>query len=335
MSKFQYRLSQNQILSPSTRLLILEPTNPQRVMHFSAGQYAALAYHLDNQSISDARCFSIANAENRTGAISFGIRVAGEYTQGLSRLKPGTSFTIYGPFGSFTPQLNHPNQPLVLFAGGIGITPMISIIQSANSRIPITLFYSNKSARDLPFFNVLNQLAKSNPNFKVIYLLSEEQRSGFVYGRMNSNLFATYASRDFRNAAYYICGPTGFTDSSISMLHKMHIPSENIITESFTQFSNDKHNQSLVRLTYLSTALSLSLLGFLAVKANPKNRVAASPLPTATNSLSSSNSPVSNSSNSSPTSNPSASAPTNNYYQTPIPSTPMPVQNLPAQSMMS
>lgn len=334
MSKFQYHLSQNQILSPSTRLLILEPTGAQNVMHFSAGQYAALAYHLDNQSISDARCFSIANAENRTGVISFGIRVAGEYTQSLSQLKAGTSFTIYGPFGSFTPQLNHPNQPLILFAGGIGITPMISIIQSTNSRTPITLFYSNKSTHDIPFFNVLNQLAKSNPNFKVIYLLSEEQRSGFVYGRMNSNLFATSAPRDFRNAAFYICGPAGFTDGIIKLLQKMRISSENIVTESFTQFSNDKYNQNLVRLTYLSTALSLSLIGFLAVKANPKNSVAASPLPTNTTASISNPSPASNSA-STTASTSSASTPTSDYYQTPIPSTPVPVQNMPARSMMS
>src|SRR5258708_14324050 len=88
----------------------------------------------------------------------------------LKPMPPGTPITIDGPMGSMTLQ-NDSSRPAVFLAGGIGITPFISMARrAAHEKLPhkIFLFYSNHKPADAPFLRELTDLQNENHNYKLI-----------------------------------------------------------------------------------------------------------------------------------------------------------------------
>jgi len=83
---------------------------------------------------------------------------------------------IDGPSGSLTLHKNS-SKPAVFLAGGIGITPFLSIVrQAAKDKLPhrLHLFYSNRRPEDAPFLDTLTELfAESNPNFRFVPTMTE------------------------------------------------------------------------------------------------------------------------------------------------------------------
>jgi ferredoxin-NADP reductase len=93
------------------------------------------------------------------------------FKRSLKKLLPlTTEVKIGSAAGSFTLHKN-PAKPAVFLAGGIGITPFVSIVRQADrDRLPhkLCLFYSNRRPEDAPFLGTLQNLEKTNPNFHLI-----------------------------------------------------------------------------------------------------------------------------------------------------------------------
>ncbi len=91
----------------------------------------------------------------------------------------GLRVKIEGPSGSFVLH-RKAEKPAVFLAGGIGITPFLSIIRQAThdkTAHQMYLFYSNRRPEDAPFLDVLAQAAKQNPNFHLIATMAEMGKS--------------------------------------------------------------------------------------------------------------------------------------------------------------
>lgn len=117
-----------------------------------------------------------------------------------------------GPYGSFTLHKNA-KTPAVFLAGGIGITPFMSLIKSATQqKLPhkIFLFYSNRRPEDTAFLHELDQLARENPNLTLVLTMTEMEKSSQEWngerGFINRDMLSKYIG-DLTEPIYYLAGP--------------------------------------------------------------------------------------------------------------------------------
>jgi ferredoxin-NADP reductase len=148
-------------------LLTLIPKQQGRRLNFQAGQYAAIGFTRRGRP-TPMRCFSIVSSPS-DDALQFAMRVRGNFTQVAATLAAGDDVYVQGPFGDFTIDPVY-DQRVVMLAGGIGITPFLSMIRDLTERhiaLPITLLFSNRSAHSIPFMDQLQTLARQNPYLHV------------------------------------------------------------------------------------------------------------------------------------------------------------------------
>lgn len=256
---YKYQLKNNRKLSPTCFELYIVPVSSTGskvdVVNFKAGQYLAISSNVGGKR-STYRCFSIASAPGLPdGSIAIGIRIGSKYTKRLASLEPGTEILIEGPFGEFAPDLAVPN-PLVLIAGGIGITPMISILEDARlngSNREIRVLYFNRAKSDIPYLERIEQLAK----FKDLHIkvfVDEEVEPGSFVSRGCLDLETLNDSIE-ENADYYLCGPAGFMAKATDILRSQGVNKSYIVSESFSSDSKAAGKKiSVSRLAYAASA---------------------------------------------------------------------------------
>lgn len=152
--------------------------------------------------------------------------------------------------GNFIVPLNAV-QPVVIFAGGIGITPFISYLESINPQAEgpeIWLFYANQNSRLHAFKKRIAELNASIDRLKVINIYNQPldcdipwldyDRAGYVgAGDVEAYLIEN-------NARYYMCGPQPMMDAISRGLQERGVPAFAIFYEIFrspTKINNDPH----------------------------------------------------------------------------------------------
>jgi predicted ferric reductase len=92
--------------------------------------------------------FTLSSTPSRPGTLQFNIRASGDWTRTVAHLSEGDQARIQGPFGRFGHLFTTPDRELIMIAGGIGITPMLSMLRfMADHRDPrpVTLIWANRS----------------------------------------------------------------------------------------------------------------------------------------------------------------------------------------------
>ena len=124
---------------------------------FLPGQYAMLAFSDFFGKMTEKHPFSIASSPHDSKRLKFGIKVQGEFTTRISKMKKGDEIGVFGPFGDFAFD-DKKMKNIVFFAGGIGVTPFINMINYASDaklKNEMTLFYSNRNKKSTTFLDEL------------------------------------------------------------------------------------------------------------------------------------------------------------------------------------
>jgi ferredoxin-NADP reductase len=133
------------------------------------------------------------------------IRHVGDYTTAIASLQPGKRVLVSGPYGRFTREIAHFDKRLFV-AGGVGITPIRSLIEEALAeKRGCVLIYGNRAPNDVVFKQELAALTEKG--LKIIDVFSEAPKSyhgeiGYVDAERIKRLSPDYAERDI-----YLCGP--------------------------------------------------------------------------------------------------------------------------------
>ena len=222
--------------------LVLEPRRDRhgpgrrrRSLDFAPGQFAWLRL---NPSIrAEEHPFTIASSAHTGEWTEFTIRHIGDFTHTIRRLHPGTPVWVDGPHGAFSVDLQ-PNTGLVMIAGGVGITPMMSMLRTLahrHDRRPHRLVMVAKAADELLFRAELGQL-KELLDLTVIELLRQppEGWTGAT-GDVDEELLTTLLPGKFRRNQldYFLCGPPALVNDVLTVLAGMDIPPPRIHTEQF------------------------------------------------------------------------------------------------------
>ena len=131
------------------------------------------------------------------------------------------------------------SRPAVLLAGGIGITPFVSMLrQAAHERLPhkLFLFYSNRRPEDAAFLDELIELQRRNPNYRFIGAMTEMERSRRPWKGEKGFIDKAMLERhldDLPGAVCYMAGPPAMIEAMQKMLVEAGVNSENILSDEF------------------------------------------------------------------------------------------------------
>ena len=163
------------------------------------------------------------------------------YKQALKASPVGSLALVDGPFGSLT--LHHKrSRPAALMAGGIGITPFISMVRQATRDQllqQLTLLYSNRRPESAAFLAELQALEKQNPNFRLVATMTDLSRSRQAWPGATGEIdraMLQQAVGDLAAPIYYLVGPPGMVGALRTMLKEARIDESDIRTEKFAGY---------------------------------------------------------------------------------------------------
>lgn len=160
------------------------------------------------------------------------------YKRALGALADGAPVQIDGPFGSLTLHGNR-SRAAVFIAGGIGITPFVSILrQAATERLPqrFVLAYSNRRPEDAAFLAELQSLEQRMEGFQLVATmtaagLSKRSWAGAT-GTIDAELLKGIAG-SLPSPIYYLAGPPAMVASLRDLLNRSGIEDDDIRSEDF------------------------------------------------------------------------------------------------------
>ena len=139
--------------------------------------------------------------------------------------------TVKGPSGNF---VFDEKRDAVMISGGVGITPLRSMIKYATDRKPgtkITLLYSNRTPDGIAYRRDLENMAKDNGNFRLVNTITGDAPGwNGERGRIDANMIGKYASS---GALYYICGPPAMVEAVRNALADAKIDQGSVMAEDF------------------------------------------------------------------------------------------------------
>jgi CDP-4-dehydro-6-deoxyglucose reductase/ferredoxin-NAD(P)+ reductase (naphthalene dioxygenase ferredoxin-specific) len=205
------RVVRIEALSHDTKRLVLEMLSGGP-FDFSPGQYAALCF-----AGLPPRDYSMANRPGEPVLEFFIRRLAGGAASAhvAERLTPGDTVQVEGPYGSSWLRQKHAG-PIIAVAGGSGLAPLKSIVESALSDAmprPIHLYFGVQDERDLYLEDHFRGLAAAHGNFRFIPVLSAPtaataRRTGLVH----ETVAADFA--DFDGCKAYVAGPPPMVEAA-------------------------------------------------------------------------------------------------------------------------
>lgn len=210
---------------------------------FKAGQFmeVTLINPPESDEEGNTRAFSIASAPSEPALLIATRMRDTAFKRVLAKLPLETLVQIEGPFGDLVLH-NKSSRPAVFLSGGIGITPLRSIlVRAARERLPhrIFLFYANRKPGDAPFLDELKVLEQENPNFKFVPTMTQLSDSksswGGETGRITQDLIGKYLKND-QSAIYYITGPSGMVSGLHAMLNGAGVDDDDIRLEEFSGY---------------------------------------------------------------------------------------------------
>jgi ferredoxin-NADP reductase len=216
--------------TPDTRSFVLEiPAELEEAFTYAAGQFCTFRADVDGESV--VRCYSMSSSPDTGDPFTTTVKrvPSGLMSNWMNdRLAAGDAIDVLRPTGLFVLH-DRGDAPVVAFAGGSGITPVISIIKSAlaTTTRPIRLVYANRAADVVIFAEALEQLrASAGDRLSIHQHLDDEQ--GFLDAEQCAALVEYGADSDF-----YICGPGPYMDVVEAGLSSLGVAPERVFIERF------------------------------------------------------------------------------------------------------
>ncbi|MDB5179310.1 MAG: putative Ferredoxin--NAD(+) reductase [Patescibacteria group bacterium] len=202
-----------------------------KMIRFKAGQFIFIAFGSDGIS-SEWHPFSISSAET-SGRLMIDVKSMGGYTETLTRLLPhmiGMTARVEGAYGRFSYR-NFGNLNQVWIAGGIGITPFLSMAQTLGTGpYNVDLYYSVKTKSELIDLDTLAVHQSNNPGqvFRVFPFVTDAYNTF-----LNAEIIASN-SGDLTKRDFLLCGPPPMMQSIKKQLMTMGVKASQIHTEEFS-----------------------------------------------------------------------------------------------------
>lgn len=224
---------------------VLAPSDGRPLADFLPGQYISVAVQVPELGLQQIRQYSLSDMPNgQTYRIS--VKREGEPGQPAGKvscllhdhIEPGDELLVAPPYGTFHIDVDA-RTPIVLISGGVGLTPMVSMLKTAlqDPARQVVFVHGARNSRVQAMRNRLRQAEREHENFRVIVFYNEplaEDVEGRDYD--HPGLVDVKLIRDqilLPDADYYICGPIPFMRQQHDALENLGIPEARIHYEVF------------------------------------------------------------------------------------------------------
>lgn len=234
MRRRRYMVSRIESAGADCTCVELTPRT-QTPFGYAPGQFAFISF-LSSTVSAEPHPFTLSSTPSRPGALQFAIRACGDWTKNTSGLSTGDEAFIHGPFGRFGYLYTGGDRSLIMIAGGIGITPMLSMLRfMADRKDPreITLIWSNRSRNHVVFAREFEDLETQLTAFRHVPIFTRNAESGNRAGRLNRAMLEKVLHGRDRAAAVYVCGPPRMMKQIMADLKDLGFPARSIFTEAF------------------------------------------------------------------------------------------------------
>jgi len=219
-----YRVSKVRKERGDTTTLVMHPDGHPG-FRFSPGQFGWLTLWGSPFKITGHPFSFSSSSEVTDGSVEMSIRNLGDFTSRIHEVPVGQRIYLDGPYGAFT--IGNPADMHVLIAGGVGVTPMISMLRTLadrNDPRPAILLYGSKDWESITFREELEEL-KARLNLTVVHVLRDPPadwtgEKGFI----NPEVFKRHIPQPYADHEYFICGPTRLMDIIEEALSDMNVP---------------------------------------------------------------------------------------------------------------
>ncbi len=240
--KHKYHVSSVINKGNSTIEVVMKPQ--EKPIHYDAGQFIYITVSKSKSIKKEEHPFSITSAPS-SSTLSFAAKILGDFTESLKTIKKGNEVLVEGPYGKFL--FDIPNQKQIWIAGGIGVTPFLSMARSfidnttslsfprrratvpfmgESIQIDVILYYIVSTPDEAIYLKELQDIQKKVPNFTVIPYFSKTQ------GRISSEVIAQNV-KDLKDRDIFLCGPIPMMQSLRSQFKALGIKSSAIHSEEF------------------------------------------------------------------------------------------------------
>jgi len=177
---------------------------------FKAGQIAWISTGKSPWVLS-RNPFSYAGSDVAPGGrVRFAIKELGDFTSTIKNLKPGDRVYVDGPYGYFHLHMEDMMEGFVLLAGGIGVAPVMSIMNTladTNDKRPVYVFYGDYN-EDTALYQDEFAAAAEKINLKYFTVLEKPLHEGYPYpGYITSDLMTSVLPENYKDLFYFVCGP--------------------------------------------------------------------------------------------------------------------------------
>src|ERR1700726_1236716 len=234
MLRRPYRVSEVRKERGDTSTLVMQPDGHPG-FRFRPGQFGWLTLWGSPFKIT-AHPFSFSSsAAAADGRVAMTIRSLGDFTNEIHRVPVGQRVYLDGPYGAFT--IGNPADMHVLIAGGVGVTPMMSMIRTLadqGDKRPVVLLYGVQDWDSITFREELEAL-KARLNLTVVYVLAKPP-AGWTgeQGFIDAEAFKRHLPPPYADHEYFICGPNVMMDAIEKALGEMNVPMSKYHSERYS-----------------------------------------------------------------------------------------------------
>lgn len=207
-------------------------------MRYQPGQFGFFTF-IGSGIKEEEHPFSLSSSPT-DAYLSVTVKALGDFTSTLNQLQVGDKVLVEAPYGRFS-YLNHPKEKeIVLIAGGVGITPMLSTLRymkEKDTRRQVTLIWSMRQLSDYISRTEVEAIQQAMPNLTVIPVVSKEIHYTGEKGRLDVEKLQRLLLPELQSpheVGYYVCGPLGLMESVVQDLKALGVPNKNIHYEKFS-----------------------------------------------------------------------------------------------------
>ena len=260
--------------SPDIKSFLLTRREGLKFPPFLPGQFLSFQIADDPKTI---RSYSLSSSPQTPRSVQISVKQlkAGVGSTWFHKLQPGDQVWSYPPGGHFVDTLS-PSYLRVFIAGGVGITPFISMITHHHQNAfntKIQLFFGAQKKQDLIYHDFFNHLSKRHSHFRYHPFLSQENQEGIPRGHITWEKIFTKGGLEkhpHTQVIFFLCGPAPMTEALTASIQQYVGSTKQIITEKFispSTFDVTSIPETKAQITYNKQTFSyegrLDLLSFL------------------------------------------------------------------------
>lgn len=223
VKRYPYTVDEVDTLSGNVYEIRMLPAH--EAMRFEPGQFVFVSFSGTGVK-REVHPFSLSSPPSER-ELSVSAKSLGDFTGNLMHLKPGTLAYVEGPYGAFS-YLSFTNRDQVWVAGGIGITPFLSMARTLYKLdFRIDLYYCVSVSEEALYLDELTVIASENPKFRLIPVYTK------TMGRLSADTIEK-TSGTLADMEFFVCGPPPMMMSLKRQLRAKKVPREQIHSEEFT-----------------------------------------------------------------------------------------------------